>query len=233
MPPVAPSAGAQTTDTTTPVGAAPTAMAIASRIPVESVSDFLGSLGTVSDFRPWTDYSSPSPCTGSDSESTAAIPIAASPHRLSGAVQGFAIEGAPLPFDGTGTYPGCAFVEVYDSPDARLAAEKEFALPSDWVEGSSVHVRFADCGPVLVRLATKGGADGVDSRIAAAQDALDATIGNCPTAEFSAAVVAPPRSAKTHSESTSIVVYLVAGAVLALIIVRFVVAARRHQLRTD
>ncbi len=246
-PSVGPNASAQTTDTTNPLGAAPTAMSIASRIPIKDEPMF-GPFGTEPISGPWSDYTSPAPCTNATSGSSSpfetppAIPIAPSTNLLSGVSEVFSIEGIQGWF-GHYTYLGCAFVEVYESPEppARLAAEQDFTLPAEWVEGDDTsadrtgYARFADCGPVLVRLVSRniGGSDGIDSRIATAQDALNSIVGNCPTAEVRTAVVTRPRPANTHSGRTSIVVYLVAGALMALIILRFVVVARRHQLRTD
>ena len=88
---------------------------------------------------------------------------------------------------------GEASVEVYDSPQARLIAEKALAAQT-----KKTMVCFADCGPVLVRFQVKAektteqGSDSFhdDDRhlmgtlTSKAQAALDSIYGDCPAPEY-------------------------------------------------
>ena len=84
-------------------------------------------------------------------------------------------------------------------------------------------MRFADCGPVLVRIVTRDGlASGVDDRIAGAQRDLNRIIGNCPKAEFTNAIT---EKGSVPVESDSDPSRLIVGLGLGLVVTLAALAA--------
>ena len=107
--------------------------------------------------------------------------LASADHVSSGAAASYTLDGVGAAVDQA--YVGHVYIEFYDSPAARRAAQERLAA------GSEVFVRFADCGLYLIRIeapvsAGAMGEQSVERRQPVAQAVLDQTYGTCPAAEL-------------------------------------------------